>query len=306
MKQRLGTTALTLALLLSACGGGGGSSSPPPSGPISGTPTPTPPPTSTACSLRSRQDWVAGQMREWYLFPETLPASLDPTPYTSVQAYIDALTATARSQRRDRFFTYITSIAEENAFFASGQTAGFGLRLVLDSARRLFVSEAFENAPGLAAGLDRGTEIVAIGTSSANLRTVADIVASQGSVGLNDALGPNTAGTTRLLRISNAAGTRDVSVAKADFEIPPVSPRYGARIIEEGGRRVGYVNLRTFISSADHRTISAAVPSDLIRGDVFQWGAIMAGTLLPSIPLALLYNAFLNRFIQGFTGGAFR
>jgi multiple sugar transport system permease protein len=62
----------------------------------------------------------------------------------------------------------------------------------------------------------------------------------------------------------------------------------------------------TFISSSDHRTISAGVPTDLIRGDLVQWGAIAGSVLIPSIPLALLYNAFLNRFIAGFTGGAFR
>jgi len=62
----------------------------------------------------------------------------------------------------------------------------------------------------------------------------------------------------------------------------------------------------TFISSSDHRTISAGVPTDLIRGDLVQWGAIAASVLIPSIPLALLYNAFLDRFIAGFTGGAFR
>jgi multiple sugar transport system permease protein len=62
----------------------------------------------------------------------------------------------------------------------------------------------------------------------------------------------------------------------------------------------------TFISSSNHRTISAGVPTDLIRGDLVQWGAIAAAVLIPSIPLALLYNAFLNRFIAGFTGGAFR
>src|SRR5262249_13068246 len=59
----------------------------------------------------------------------------------------------------------------------------------------------------------------------------------------------------------------------------------------------------TFISSSDHRTISAGVPSDLIPGDLVQWGAIAAAVLIPTIPLALLYNAFLNRFIAGFTGG---
>jgi len=62
----------------------------------------------------------------------------------------------------------------------------------------------------------------------------------------------------------------------------------------------------TFISSSHQRTLSAGVPTDLIRGDLVLWGGVMAATLIPSIPLALLYNAFLNRFIAGFTGGAFR
>ncbi len=67
-----------------------------------------------------------------------------------------------------------------------------------------------------------------------------------------------------------------------------------------------FVYAITFISSTEQKTISAGVPTDLIRGDVFYWGALMAATLIPAIPLALLYNVFLNRFIAGFTGGAFR
>jgi multiple sugar transport system permease protein len=62
----------------------------------------------------------------------------------------------------------------------------------------------------------------------------------------------------------------------------------------------------TFISSSHQRTLSAGVPTELIRGDLVLWGSIMAAILIPSIPLALLYNAFLDRFIAGFTGGAFR
>src|SRR5437762_1242707 len=67
-----------------------------------------------------------------------------------------------------------------------------------------------------------------------------------------------------------------------------------------------FVYAFTFISSTDHRTLSTGVYTDLIRGDLPEWGAIMVAALIPSIPLALLYNAFLNRFIAGFTGGAFR
>jgi multiple sugar transport system permease protein len=62
----------------------------------------------------------------------------------------------------------------------------------------------------------------------------------------------------------------------------------------------------TFTQSTSERTIAAGVPNELIRGDVFFWQSLMAAVLIPSIPLALLYNSFLDRFIKGFMGGAFR
>jgi multiple sugar transport system permease protein len=67
-----------------------------------------------------------------------------------------------------------------------------------------------------------------------------------------------------------------------------------------------FVYAITFITSAANRTLPVGVPTDLIRGDLFDWPGIMGAILIPSIPLALIYNAFLNRFIAGFTGGAFR
>jgi multiple sugar transport system permease protein len=67
-----------------------------------------------------------------------------------------------------------------------------------------------------------------------------------------------------------------------------------------------FVYAITFISSSAARTVTVGVPTDLIRGDLYDWPGIMAAILIPSIPLALVYNAFLNRFIAGFTGGAFR
>lgn len=254
MRRVLVGALLSASVIVTACGGGGGTPTPTP-GPIATPgPAPSPTPSPSACSLRARQDWVFAQLREWYLFPETLPTSLDPAPFATVQAYIDALTATARAQRRDRFFTFITSIAEENAFFNSGSSAGFGIRLSYNTtARRLFVLEAFEGAPALAAGIDRGTEILAIGTTQGNLVNVTDLFATGGAQAVSDALGPSTAGTSRVLRIADQSGqnVRTIIVTKTDFAITPVSSRYGARIIDDQGRRVGYVNLRTFINTAD-------------------------------------------------------
>ncbi|MDQ3822208.1 MAG: carbohydrate ABC transporter permease [Actinomycetota bacterium] len=67
-----------------------------------------------------------------------------------------------------------------------------------------------------------------------------------------------------------------------------------------------FVYALAFITTSEAKTISTGVFTELIRGDVFFWQGLMAATLLPSIPLALLYNVFLDRFIAGFTGGAFR
>jgi C-terminal processing protease CtpA/Prc len=255
MRKGLGFL-LSFAALLSSCGDGGGGGDT--GTPIAGGGGTGSTGSTGGCSLRARQDWAAAQLKEWYLFPETLPASLDPTPYASVDAYIDALTANARAQGRDRFFTYLTSIAEENAFNSSGATAGFGFRISIDAAAgRLFVMESFEGAPALAAGIDRGTEILAIGTSASNLVTVSSILASSGAQGITDAIGPGTPGLVRVFRIKDASGTRDVTVTKANYDLQPVSPRYGAQVIVDRGRKVGYVNLRTFILSADDQLKAA-------------------------------------------------
>lgn len=229
-------------LTLAACGGGGNDASPTP--PSATTPT--------GCSLNERKTWAVNTIREWYLYPETLPASININQYATVDDLIDAMTATARAQNKDRFFTYLTSIAEENAFFNSGSSAGFGIRLQIDTAaRRLFISESFESAPAFAAGIDRRDEILAIGTTSANLRLVSDIIASEGAEGVTQALGPSNAGVQRVLRVSGPSGVRELSITKADYSLAAVSPRYGALILERNGKRVGYFNLRTFISAAN-------------------------------------------------------
>lgn len=240
----------TTALALVACGGGGSSNTPPPA--QGGTPTPTPTPPTSSCSLSARQDFVDAVLNEWYLFPDLL-ASVNKGAYDDLQDYIDARVAPARAQNRDRFFTYITSIQEENAFFNSGSSAGFGIRLGYDTSNnRVFVIEAFENGPGLAQGLDRGVELLAIGTSASNLQSVATIMASQGPQGVINALGPSESGITRVLRYRGINGTeRQETISKTEFNIDPVSDRYGARIIDNGASQVGYVNLRTFIDTAD-------------------------------------------------------
>jgi multiple sugar transport system permease protein len=60
----------------------------------------------------------------------------------------------------------------------------------------------------------------------------------------------------------------------------------------------------TFITTASNYTLSVGVPSFLVRGDVYFWGSLMGACFISSVPIAFLYNLFVDRFIAGFTVGA--
>ena len=60
----------------------------------------------------------------------------------------------------------------------------------------------------------------------------------------------------------------------------------------------------TFITTSKNLTLSVGVPTFLVRGDVYFWGSLMGACFLASVPIAFLYNLFVDRFIAGFTVGA--
>lgn len=65
-----------------------------------------------------------------------------------------------------------------------------------------------------------------------------------------------------------------------------------------------FVYALTFVSSSDQKVVTIGVVTELIRGDVFFWGSLMAGALIAGIPVAILYSFFLDYFVRGITGGA--
>ena len=245
--------ALTLAcaamtFTTAACGGG---DSPSPTATVAPTPTPTPTTGTAACGVTAQKNFVTAVVDEWYLFPNLVDTSVNPNSFSDPQDYLDALVAPARADNRDRFFSYLTSIAEENAFFNGGSSAGFGFRLIYDTnARRVFIAETFDDTPALAADLERGTEIIAIGTNAGNLQSVNSLMATGGPRAVIDALGPPDVGVSRVLDVIDANGvTRRVTIAKSDYDLDPV-PRYGAQILNDNGKQVGYVRLTNFINPA--------------------------------------------------------
>jgi multiple sugar transport system permease protein len=62
----------------------------------------------------------------------------------------------------------------------------------------------------------------------------------------------------------------------------------------------------TFITASSSYTVSVGVPTFLVRGDVYFWGSMMAACLIASVPIAIIYNLFVTRFVAGFTMGAIK
>jgi len=63
-----------------------------------------------------------------------------------------------------------------------------------------------------------------------------------------------------------------------------------------------FIYALVFLSSPEQKTVPVGVVSELIRGDVFFWGPLMAGALLGSIPVAIAYSFFVEHYVSGMTG----
>lgn len=65
-----------------------------------------------------------------------------------------------------------------------------------------------------------------------------------------------------------------------------------------------FIYALSFISSTANKPISVGVPTALVRGDVFFWQSLQASAVFVALPIAIVFNLFLDRFIAGFTMGA--
>ena len=61
-----------------------------------------------------------------------------------------------------------------------------------------------------------------------------------------------------------------------------------------------------FVSISNQKPVPLGVATELIRGDIYFWGSLMAGALLVGVPVAIVYNLFLDKFISGITGAAIK
>jgi multiple sugar transport system permease protein len=63
-----------------------------------------------------------------------------------------------------------------------------------------------------------------------------------------------------------------------------------------------FIYALTFISSSETKTVPVGVVTELVEGDVYHWGSLMAGALFGSLPVAILYSFFVEHYVSGMTG----
>ncbi|KAB2700254.1 carbohydrate ABC transporter permease [Ochrobactrum sp. GPK 3] len=63
-----------------------------------------------------------------------------------------------------------------------------------------------------------------------------------------------------------------------------------------------FIYALTFIQSSENKTVPVGVLTELVRGDIFEWGALMAGALFGSLPVVILYSFFVDYYVSSMTG----
>jgi carboxyl-terminal processing protease len=217
---------------LTACGGSSSDSAGPESGPA-------------ACSNDGQKQYVLDQLYAWYLWNDLLPTDINIANYASPEELVARVTLDFGPQDNDGnpkdLFSSVGSAQADSEFFGEGKFEGFGFswRFVDQAATDFRFTRTFAGSPADNGGLARGQQVVTL-----NSRTVADI---QNNEGINAFFDDNE---TVDFEVQPIVGASFVStISKAVVTIPPI-PQW--RIIDSGGgRNVGYLELSTFISTAD-------------------------------------------------------
>ena len=199
------------------------------------------------CVVGTQKQAVADLMQEWYLFNDEVQqqqsyATLDLSQFATPEELLESLLY--QPDRFDRNFSFITTPQVDQQFFANGQFVGFGFgSKFADSPMNtdLRLTQIIAGSPAEAAGLARGHQILTV-----NGRTIAEIEQAEG---LSAALGPSDVGVMLSLRVRRPDSSEfDVDITKALVTLDPVPQ---ATTFTAGTTTVGYLDFRTFVSTAD-------------------------------------------------------
>jgi carboxyl-terminal processing protease len=186
------------------------------------------------CSVAGQNQFVRTTMRDIYYWYRDLPDP-DPASFSSPEAYLEAV----RLKTLDHSYSFITGRAENDAFFSDSQFVGFGFSMMIVGGE-IRLSEVYPASPASEAGLERGARLLVVnGRTAANLISTGDI---------NTIFGPSQAGVSAQVRFRDTSGVEhEVQMTKRVVTIPTASL---TRTFASGGRVVGYVNFRNFVTPA--------------------------------------------------------
>jgi len=216
---------VVLVATLTACGSGGDDNAG--NGPIS-------------CTNGGQKEFVADVMWNWYLWTDLLPGRINGADFATPEDLLAYLTTFSPNDGTGPVdtFSYIGSAAADEAYFGEGKYEGFGFSWKFVDVNEARLTRVFEDSPAFAAGLARGQTIVAL-----DGRSIAEIEAAEG---LGAAFDEATLDFT-MREVGGAEFT--VTITQGVVTINPV-PQWG-RIQRPVGPDVGYVELATFVSTAD-------------------------------------------------------
>ena len=199
-----------------------------------------------ACSADGQKQYVLDRLYEWYLWNDLLPADIDIANYASPEELVTRVTLDLGPQDTNGdpidLFSSVGSAQADSQFFGEGKFEGFGFSWRFeDQAQTDFrITRTFPNSPAALGGLARGQQVLTL-----NGRTVPDVVSNEGVSAFFD----NNATIDFEVQPVVGASFNTGDVSKAIVTIPPIPQ---SLIIDAGnGVNVGYIELSTFISTAD-------------------------------------------------------
>ena len=194
-----------------------------------------------SCSNDGQKQFVLDAMRQWYFWEDRLPAAVDISQFANPDDLLDFLTTFSPDDGTGRpvdRFSFINSAEADQQFFGEGRFEGFGFSSRFVAADDLRLSRVFTDSPANRGGLARGQRILQL-----NGRTIAEIQAAEGVNAVFDT--PTLDFTMREIDGSEFK----VTITQDIVTIDPV-PQF--RVIDAGGgRNVGYMELASFISTAN-------------------------------------------------------
>jgi len=222
---------------LTACGGSSGGG---------GNTSVAPPEPPAACSNDAQKQFVLQALYDWYLWNDLLPSDINISSYSSPEELVISVTTEFGPQDSNGdpidFFSSVGSLDADQQFFGEGKFEGFGFSWRFEDPEEtdFRITRTFADSPADIGGLARGQRVISL-----NGRAVNDIQNAEGVGDFFDANDSIDFEVQPVLGVAFQTGALD----KAIVTIPPI-PKW--EVIDAGnGRNVGYMELSTFISTAD-------------------------------------------------------